>query len=265
MVYETVKKVGSDVYNAGVKTYNTVTQGLPWYAKFGLIAGVVGIGGYITYYAVSNVLGAPGGSCSNPGSPCYQALQPYKQQYQTCANAYQNYLSQFLQEDSKNGTGFTSAQLEVLQQEQNCMDNAAANIAKIAHQYEPNYWQTLATDIGLAVVASATAYYGLKGAGAFIRQLRTPPTTGGSAGADMMNANVRAGVTNGDISPESAAGFSRSIQVDVQPYYVNDINTEITVDYVNLDILTTAEADDLSTVMTDDVTEDFADTLGLLE
>ncbi|MCY0882211.1 MAG: hypothetical protein OWS74_09470, partial [Firmicutes bacterium] len=120
-IYEAGKATGNVISSTG-QAFQSATSGIPWWGKLALVGSGIGIAGYIAYIGVSGLVG---NSCNNPGSPCYNALSTYVETYNTCANEYAKYLSQFLKEDSANGTGFTAAQLNELNNLQNCMNNAS--------------------------------------------------------------------------------------------------------------------------------------------
>lgn len=207
-----VRKVGE----TGYKAYSKATSGLPSWVKGLLIAGGIGGGLYIGYVAVNTLVGGgTSADCSNPNSPCYQALQAYQQNYQTCANQYSSYLNQFLTENAANGTAFTSSQLSTLNYLTNCMDNAAANIAATAKQYQPKNYLGECFIIGTAIISTAIAgYIGVK-ALAYLKTIKTPIANGGSAGSGMMNVATRYYADTGLVPTDEVTGYAMNFQTQV--------------------------------------------------
>ena len=264
MVIEQVGKATGSVIQSSGEAFNRATEGLPWWAKAGIIAGGIGLAGYLVYYSIGQLTGPPGGSCTTPGTPCYEALYPYQQQFNTCAKQYATYLNQYLKEDSANGTGLTQAQIENLNYLQSCMDTAAKNMSNVAKQYEPaSVVDILVTYIGLGIVAALSLIGGFYGAGKFFSALRNnKPVTGSGAGNAMKQAMIRYAVDNGEISPDEAAGLESQLPDLTQ----NDIqsNNEVLDYYASIDAITTDEEQILSEEDATNMEEDTTDTEDIL-
>lgn len=169
--------------------------------------GILGAAG-VAAYAVSQLTGPVGGSCSTPGTPCNTAISPYYQEFLKCSNLYFSDLKAFNAEDAKNGTGFTAGQLSELGYLKSCMDTAAANMAKVAHQYAPaNALGILSTFIGEAVVVGA----GLVGFSYILKAIKTPANSGSSAADIANNVVIRGSIDDGTITPEQASALSDDI------------------------------------------------------
>lgn len=226
MVIKEIGNASGNVIESTGKGFNEATSGIPWWGKAAIIAGGIGIAGYIGYYAVSqltsSISGPPGGSCTEQGSPCYTAVQPYQQAFSICANEYAQNLQQYINEDNKNGTGFTSAQLDVLNQLSSCMNSNASQIGNIAKQYEPeNPIDVVATYIGAAIAAAILLYLGGKTAVSVYLSLKNNKPISGSAAANAMKqVGVRYNYANGDISADQAAALEKQFpditQSDIQ-------------------------------------------------
>jgi hypothetical protein len=222
MVIKEVGNATGNVIESTGKGFSEATSGIPWWGKAAIIAGGIGIAGYIGYYAVSQLTGPSGGSCTEQGSPCSTAVQPYQQAFNICANEYAQNLQQYINEDNTNGTGFTSAQLDVLNQLTSCMNNNASQIGKIAKQYEPaNPVDVLATYIGAAIAAAIVLYLGGKTAVSIYLSLKNNKPISGSAAANAMKqVGVRYNYENGDISADQAAALEKDFpditQSDIQ-------------------------------------------------
>jgi len=174
----------------------------------GGIAGAIGLG----YFALKSFLqpGTVGGPCTDPSTPCGAAIQPYVQQYQSCAQQYANYMNQFLQEDSANGTGLTESQTSILNALQQCMDQNASNIAAVAKQYTPTQVTSVLAYWGGAAIGIVAAAYGI---GTIIKSLRTSnvPYSGSAVGNAIKNALTELAGKLGKISPQSAAALSNQL------------------------------------------------------
>jgi hypothetical protein len=174
----------------------------------GGIAGALGLG----YFAIKSFLqpGATGGPCTDPSTPCGASIQPWVQQYQNCANQYANYMNQFLKEDSANGTGLTQSQLSTLNTLQQCMDQAANNIATIAKQYTPTQVTAVLAYWGAAALGIVATAYGIA---TIIKSLRTSnvPYSGAAVGNAIKNALTELAGKLGIISPESATALSNQL------------------------------------------------------
>jgi len=266
MVIEQAGKATGNVISSTGQAFSYATEGIPWWGKLALIGGGVGIAGYLGYIAICNVTGScgpVGGSCTTPGTPCYTAIQPYQQQLNICASNYGQYLAQYLQEDSAQNPpiALTSGQLANLAYLTNCMNNASANIGKVAKQYEPeNVTDILATYVGIAVVTAVGIYFGGKTAVNIYKSLKnnTPITGSGAANAETQ-VGIRASVDDGTITPEQAADLSQQLPNISQ----NDISTN--TDTLNQmaadDVLTQDEADALATEDADNIEADTEDTI----
>lgn len=212
--------------------------------------GILGAAG-VAAYAVSQLTGPVGGSCSTPGTPCYAALQPYQAEFQNCANTYAQDLKAFNAEDAKNGTGFTAGQLSELNYLTGCMNAASANIAKVAHQYAPtNAIAILSGAVGAAVLAAGIGV----GAGVFVKALRTRPINGGSAADALNNAVTRLDVQDGTITAEQASDLSSQLASQ------NSVDISDVSDYLNglveADIIDAETADALFSTLSDAMTAD---------
>lgn len=235
--------------------FSEATEGLPWWAKGLIIAGAIGGGLYIVYYVSKNLVsGFTGTDCNQPGSPCYNALQPYVETYNICAKQYAYYLDLYLKEDAANGTGFTSAQLDQLNYLYNCMNDASKNIADTAKQFNNNPLDTVAYFAGLALLSVGVGY----GLSAIIKALRTTPSNGSTFGSIIRNAMMRQKIANGEITVDQASGLVRQSSdlqnVDVttnDAFYRNLAQREIIASEVADSIRTTIDeemvADDMET------------------
>lgn len=187
-----------------------------------LVGGGIAVGVVAAVYYSFNQ-GPSGGSCDctkDPGSPCCQALTPYQQEYQTCANQYSALWAQIVQ----GGQAPTSAQQAELDSLKSCMDQAAKNIADTARNFVPqNAIQSLVDDIGEAILVVAigiAAAYGLKGLGSFISarrasgQLKTTPATPAGIAALMTDGMIQYAAANSLITLNTAAGFRTSVDVN---------------------------------------------------
>ena len=220
-----VKEIGSatgNVIESTGKGFSEATSGLPWWAKAAIIAGGIGIAGYIGYYAINQLTGPSGGSCTTPGTPCNQALQPYQQAFQICANEYAKNLQQFINEDNANGTGFTSSQLDILNQLASCMNNNASQISKIAKQFEPeNPIDVAVTIIAAAVGAAIVLYISGKTAVYIFKSLKNnKPVSGSGAANALKQTAIRSNYEDGNISADQAAALEKQLpdmtQEDIQ-------------------------------------------------
>ena len=165
------------------------------------IAGAVGV----AVYAIETLTGPVGGSCNDPSTPCGAATAPYKQEFLKCSKLYWTYLDSFLKEDAAANTGLTAAQLSELGYLKTCMDTAAANIAKTAHQYAPaDAIGILASSVGDAVIIGAA----LVGFSYILKVIRTTPISGASNANIADNVVMRGNVDNGVITPEQASALS---------------------------------------------------------
>ena len=101
----------------------------------GGIAGAAGLG----YVFVNGLVNPPtkGGSCTTPGTNCYECAQPYVVQYNTLMQQYAQQYQMFLVEDNANGTSLTTSQQATLDGLQASMTSAAQQIAACALSYLP--------------------------------------------------------------------------------------------------------------------------------
>ena len=207
--------------------------------KLGIGVAVVGIGGYIIYKVVQNLgSGILGGSCATPGTPCYEALQPYEQQWSYCFTQYQNYTNEFIQQDLKNKVTFpTPEQQSILNQFQNCMTSTENGMGKTAQQFvSANVIANIAyiiTGIGTALLVARVSPSIVKA----WKNLSLNNWTGSSSALRDINANTLGMVYDGQIQPEdvglvkssvtsNADAFKEQIDTDLNTYYVNDLITE---------------------------------------
>jgi hypothetical protein len=263
MVIEQAGKATGNVISSAGQGFSYATEGIPWWGKLALIGGGVGIAGYLAYYAINSLVnpGPPGGSCTTPGSPCYTALQPYQEQFNECATQYNQYLQQYLQQDSANGTGLTAGQQDNLNYLTQCMNTAAGNIGKVAKQYEPeNVVDILATAVGIAIVIAGAA---IGARIAFPKRYSTlknnKPITGSDFANGSMQTQLRMGVDDGTITPDQAANLKQQLPSFSQ----NDIstNTDTLNQMVADDVLTQDEADTLATEDEANIDADTTDTI----
>lgn len=204
---------------------------------------------------MTSFTGPSGGSCTQSGTPCYSALQPYLESYQECADEFAYYSHQFALEDAKAGTGLTADQLSTLSYYKNCMAQASQNIAKVARQYVPeNVLFDVLETLSLGVVAAALLKYGASGASQLIQTFRTKPVNGSSAADAMVNAEVQADVDNGSITAEAAPGFLSSVQ-EVTQSNIQD-STEELDQLVLQDVISQSTADAVAEALAEEMTED---------
>jgi hypothetical protein len=261
MVIEQAGKATGNVISSAGQGFSYATEGIPWWGKLALIGGGVGIAGYLAYYTINQLTGPSGGSCTTPGSPCYNALQPYQEQFNECATQYNQYLQQYLQQDSANGTGLTTGQQDNLNYLTQCMNTAAGNIGKVAKQYEPeNVVDILATDIGIAIIIVGASI----GAGYLFKKIyptlkNNKPITGSDFANGSMQTQLRMGVDDGTITPDQAANLKQQLPNISQ----NDIstNTDTLNQMVADDVLTQDEADTLATEDEANIDADTTDTI----
>jgi hypothetical protein len=239
--------------------FSYATEGLPWWAKGLIIAGAVGGGLYIVYYVSKNIVSSfTGTNCNQPGSPCYDALQPYAKTYDICAKEYAYYLDLYLKQDSANGTGFTSAQLDHLNYLYNCMNDASKHIADTAKQYDNNPFVIVAYFAGITMLTVGTLY----GLSKFINSLRTKPTNGSTFGSIIRNALIRKKVSTGEITPDQAAGLKNqseelnSLDLRTNDIYYNDLAEE--------EIISEEMAEATRIEMDEDMVEDDIETRDVL-
>jgi len=218
MVIEQAGKATGNVISSTGQAFSNATEGIPWWGKLALIGGGVGIAGYLAYYTINQLTGPSGGSCTTPGSPCYNALQPYQQAFQICANEYAKNLQQYINEDNANGTGFTSAQLNVLNQLEACMNQNASQISKIAKQYEPeNPLDVAVTIIAAAVGAAIVLYISGRTAIYIYKSLNNnKPVSGSGAANAMKQTAIRSNYEDGNISPDQAAALKDQLPETTQ-------------------------------------------------
>ncbi|MEM0159790.1 MAG: hypothetical protein QW393_03455 [Candidatus Micrarchaeaceae archaeon] len=270
MVIKQVGEATGNVISSTGEAFNKATSGIPWPVKAGIIVGGVGAAGYLTYYLIQQLTGTQGGSCMTPGTPCYTAINPYAQTYQTCANEYAQNLSNYLAEDNKNGTGFTTAQLSNLNYLANCMNTAASNIASEAKKYAPQnpllvlvYFLGAGAAIAISLVGGAEAVKILRSTKSFAAGFNN----GFQVQQAMNDAAIRAKIASGDISPDEASGIDDQYSSMTQEN-INYSSQQIQ-QYAADDIITQEEADavdsEVSTAMEDDAAETEDELEGLFE
>ncbi len=206
------------------------------------IAGAVGIG----YVVVTKLIpGASSAQCTTPGSACYSALQPYAQEYQTCANQYAANLQAYLQENNANGTGLTSAQITNLNYLTQCMNQAAQNMAKVAQQYNVNPLAVLES-WGTVIIEGALVIIGIKYLGP---SLVTVLRSGATAASNALQSIVRGSVSNGTVTADSASALSLSLPSvdDTIQYYDQSL-----LDTLSIEGVITAE--EATLVIDEDIT-----------
>ena len=228
-----------------------------------VIVGVAAVGGAIVlgYYLIESLAnpGPVGGSCTQPGTNCYEAAAPYLSNFTICAQQYATYLQQYIQEDNAAGTGFTAAQLSVLSNLESCMNTEAGYLAGVAKQYAPTSGLTiLANWVGIAVAAVGAGL----GIAAIVKVLRTVPKTGSATANVLKNATVENAVDTGAITSDSAASF----QSDVSSYTTTDETDNATQinNYASQGLITDAEAADAIAVDDTAMAGDGADVEALL-
>jgi hypothetical protein len=181
-----------------------------------LVILAAGLGGVATVayfvYALANP-GPKGGSCTTPGTPCYNALLPYQQEFQSCLNQYTQLWSQIAQ----SGQAPTDAQLQVSAQLRDCMDVAAGNVANTAQEYVPDNWATLLEQVITAAALIAFAAYGLPGIADFVNRLRsqgeitTKASNGAGIAAIVFDATVQYAALNNLISSTQVTAWETAV------------------------------------------------------
>jgi len=212
--------------------------------KLGIGVAVVGIGGYIIYKVVQNLgSGVSGGSCATAGTPCYEALQPYEQQWSYCFTQYQNYMNEFVQQDLKNNVTFpTPEQQSVLTQFQNCMTAAENGMGKTAGQFvSANVIANIAyilTGVGTVLLVARYSPSIVKA----WRSLSVKNITGSATASRYSSAYFKGSAEDGEI-PASKVGlvkysytaeqetFKTQIDSDLDTYYAADLITEDELNY----------------------------------
>ena len=263
MVIEQAGKATGNVISSAGQGFSYATEGIPWWGKLALIGGGVGIAGYLAYYVISSLThpGPIGGSCTTPGTPCYEAMQPYQQQFNECALQYNQYLQQYLKEDSQNGTGLTTGQLDNLSYLTQCMNTAAVNMGQVAKQYEPtNPWEIVANAVYIAVGVVSVGIVG----GSLFKTIYTTlknnkPITGSGFANASKQTQIRMAVDDGTITPDQAAGLSQQLPEVSQ----SDIsgNTQTLNEMAADDVMTQDEADALASEDADNIEADTEDTI----
>ena len=250
-------------YGVGEKIYTKATGGLPWPVKAGIVVGGVAGGGYLVYYLMTQLTGATGGSCTATGTPCNAAIQPYQETYQTCANQYSQYLDQYLKEDSANGTGLTTAQLDQLNYLSNCMNQASNSIANAARQFAPqNPMVIVAYFAGIAVVTAVGLIFGPRAVNTLkqSKNFNSGLNNGFQAQQAINDTGIQTRIEDGTISPDEASGLKSQYGTMTQDD-INYSNQQIQ-GYVQDEIITADEGstitEETTTAMEDDstVTED---------
>jgi hypothetical protein len=193
------------------------------------IATILGVGGAvivggIAVYEFFNP-GPSGGSCTQPGTPCYAAVQPCVQAFNAAASQYSFYYDQFLKTDTAAGTGITGAQQSVLATLQASMDHWANCIATNAKPYTPPSIQgVLASYIGEGILVAATIGTLGYAASKIIPTLRAAqaPTTGSIGANAIENAYTQAAVETGEMTPSAVPGFQVTVTTSAQDDIVAD-------------------------------------------
>jgi hypothetical protein len=224
--------------------------------KLGIGVAAVGVGGYIIYKVAQNLGSGPaGGSCSTPGTPCYEALQPYQQQWSYCFTEYQNYMNEFIQEDLKNNVTFpTPEQQSILSSYQNCMTSNEEAMTKTAKQFiSANVIANIAyiiTGVGTALLVARVSPSIVKA----WKNLSLNNWTGSSTASRLTGANIWGMADDGQI-PATNVDLVKSSYISEQ----NTFRTQITYDldaYYADQLITDDELNSLietaSTELTDD-------------
>ncbi|MEM3859329.1 MAG: hypothetical protein QW478_07970 [Candidatus Micrarchaeaceae archaeon] len=270
MVIKQVGEATGNVISSSGEAFSKATSGIPWPVKAGIIVGGVAGAGYLTYYLIQQLTGPSGGSCTTSGTPCYSALAPYEQEFQTCANQYASNMNNYIAEDNKNGTGFTSAQTSILNYLANCMNTAAAKMASVAKQFAPQnpllvlvYFLGAGAAIAISLVGGAEAVKILRSTKSFAAGFNN----GFQVQQAMNDAAIRAKIASGDISPDEASGIDDQYSSMTQEN-INYSSQQIQ-QYAADDIITQEEADavdsEVSTAMEDDAAETEDELEGLFE
>lgn len=143
------------------------------------------------------------------------SIDLYKQEFQMCAEEYAKAFQTFLQNSPQ---GFTESELRTLQQLQNCMNQAAGGIAKIAESLGQNPLDVLTNYIGegiLSALAAAGIGYGISKIVQSLKTYSNRGTNNGAAAANIMsNAIIRYNLEKGIITPDQAAGVG---------YFLNNV------------------------------------------
>ncbi len=202
-----------------------------------IVVGALGIGGYFVYKIANPSV--PGGSCSTVGSPCYTAVQPYQEQFQSCLNSYTQLNTQIAQ----SGQAPTAAQIATLANYTQCMNDAAASIASVAKGYEPqsNITQIISGIVEVAF-AAAVLRYGLPALGTFIANLRA---SGGIRTALQDGSSVSSVITNGTTQLARSLNLLDNTEIDAWEAAVNAISDNSVTDVEAL-YATLAEEDVIS-------------------
>jgi hypothetical protein len=137
-------------------------------AKAGAIVGAVALGGYFVYKIINP--GAVGGSCTTPGTPCYEATSGYQSQLQVCMNEF----TQLNTTIATQVTAPTAGQAAAMNNLTTCMKNAAAGIASASAAFiPPDQVNELVEGAILVAATIAISKYGLPGLAGFINTLRS--------------------------------------------------------------------------------------------
>jgi hypothetical protein len=235
-----------------------MAKSIPWWVKAIIAGGAVGGIIYLGYEAVKSLSTPPGGSCNDPSSPCYQALQPYKEQFQICADEYAKDLDAFIKEDSQQGTSFTQSQLDTLNYLTNCMNQAAEKMAQVAKQYAPDTWPEIIEGIIFVALVAVLAKYGLS---KYI-EAKTKPRNGATAATVMYKAFIQDAVDTGIISSINASALMTTTQIEENN--LTQIDTAYYQELVNLNIISETLATQLLNVELTEMSADFASLLQLL-
>ena len=178
-----------------------------------IVAGLGGVG-IVAYFVYSLANPGPkGGSCTTPGTPCYEALQPYIQEFNTCFSQY----AQLLNTIVNSGNAPTDAQTTLLKQLRSCMDDAASNIAKTAYQYVPDSWSNIVEEVVMGAVLVVMVGLGLSAVLNYLKarmangQLATKPSNGAGIAALVFDAFTEYGAENGLLTSTQIAAWETSV------------------------------------------------------
>ena len=216
--------------------------------------GAVAVVGGLSYYLISQLTGAVGGSCSTPGTPCYAALSGYQKALQTCANQYALEMQNIINANKASGAGITSAQQNILNQLSSCMEYNAAQIAKTAATFKP---QDPLTILSKGIVEGILIAAGLVGASVFAYALIRGLTfySGKAAARVIKNSVIEKNVDENNITPEQASNLSNNIeatQSEAQGDSQEFMETLAEEDVISSEAATEAAAEESAAITTID-------------
>jgi hypothetical protein len=201
--------------------------------KLGVGVAVVGVGGYIIYKVVQNLSGSgpAGGSCATPGTPCYEAIQPYQQQWSYCFTEYQKYMDEFVQEDLKNNITFpTPEQQSILSGYQNCMTTAEEGMTKTAKQFiSANVLDNIAYILTGVAVVLLVARVSPSVVNAW-KNLSTKVYNGATAASKYYSARLWGSAVDGQIPPTSV-DLAKTAYIDNQNILDSQAKYELNIYY----------------------------------